>query len=115
MDGEAKWADVVNLVLGAWLFVVPLESEGAMSVAAAWNTFIVGGLIGAVAIFAMMRPRRWPEWVNLVLGMWVFISPFMLSFWVGEWPLWNHLIVGAAVASMALWALVLRQRLHAAY
>ncbi len=112
MSGENKWTDVINLLLGAWLATVPLTSHGGMSVALAWNAIIVGCAVAILAIVAMARPRRWQEWINLFLGMWIFSSPMVLSAWNSEWVLWNHMLVGAGVTSFAAWAVVMRQRLH---
>jgi hypothetical protein len=54
-----------------------------------------------------MRGQRWQDWVNLVLGAWLFFSPF---FGIGgpEGPAaWNSYIFGLAISILA--ALTLAQ------
>lgn len=38
--------------------------------------------------------KRWQDWLNLALGIWLFFSPWMLGFSFDESALWNTLIVG---------------------
>src|SRR3954470_17902595 len=58
----------------------------------------------------MGRAQRWQDWVNLVLGAWLFFSPF---FGVGgpEGPAaWNSFIFGMGIALFAALALADPQR-----
>ena len=114
MKGESKWADGLILIAGAWFFSVPLWGFGAMSTAAVSNHYICGIALVLVSFISMSRPRLWEEWVNLVLGMWIFVAPFVLNIWEAQWALWNHLIVGAIVSALSLYALVNRQKMHSA-
>jgi hypothetical protein len=105
-----KWQDWVNLVLAVWLFVSPwvLQFEpgaAAASVAAAWNAWILAIVIGVFAIAALVKARPWEEWINLIAGAWVFISPFVLSYYGHHVALWNALIVGALVFVLSIWDL----------
>jgi hypothetical protein len=107
-----KWQDVVNLILGAWLFISPwvLGFAPAPKVAglmpAAWNAWIFGIVIGVFAIAALIKARPWEEWINLIAGAWVFVSPWVLGFYSGHpLALWNSLIVGALVFVLSIWDL----------
>jgi SPW repeat len=62
-------------------------------------------LVAAVALAALVRVMAWEEWANLVLGVWLVISPWMLGFSGLVAAMWNAVIVGAVVAVLALWAL----------
>jgi hypothetical protein len=42
------------------------------------------------------------NWVNVVLGIWVIISPFVLGFANLRAVMWNDVAVGIAVALLAL-------------
>jgi hypothetical protein len=42
------------------------------------------------------------NWVNVVLGIWVIISPFVLGFANLQAVMWNDVAVGIAVALLAL-------------
>ncbi len=46
----------------------------------------------------------WPAWLNVIVGAWVFLSPFLLGFSSSGTALWNNLIAGALLAVLALWA-----------
>ena len=45
------------------------------------------------------------EWVNAVLGAWLFISPWVLGFSGNGAAAWSAWIVGGLVLIFALWAL----------
>jgi hypothetical protein len=99
------WQDPVNLILGLWVLVSPWALGHQAETNPTWNAVILGILIAAVALFALFRVMAWQEWVNLVLGIWLAISPWMLGFSGLVAAMWNALIVGAVVAVLALWAL----------
>jgi hypothetical protein len=111
-----QWQDWGNLVLAIWLFISPwvlrfapgTSSEHIMA-AAAWDAWIVGIIIGALSIAALARAQPWEEWVNLVAGAWLFISPWVLKFSGDKTTLWNALIVGALVVILSIWDLNTQQ------
>jgi hypothetical protein len=111
-----QWQDWGNLVLAIWLFISPwvlgfapgTSSEHIMT-AAAWDAWIVGIIIGVLSIAALARAQPWEEWVNLVAGAWLFISPWVLKFSGDKTTLWNALIVGALVVILSIWDLNTQQ------
>ena len=48
---------------------------------------------------------RWQDWTNLVLGVWLFLSPWLLGFAGSAAAAWNAWLLGAVVVVFALWAL----------
>ncbi len=48
---------------------------------------------------------KYLSWVQLVLGLWVLVSPWLLGFSAISTALWSNIIVGALVAIFALWEL----------
>lgn len=107
-----RWQDWVILVLGAWLFFSPFWMGGYASAGstAAWNSYIFGVVAIAFAIAALATGQRWEEWVELVLGIWLIISPFVLSFFISEHgAAWNQIIVGLLIAADAIWVLAATQ------
>lgn len=104
------WQDWVNLALGIWLFLSPWLGL-AETQSAAWNAWIFGVVVAALAIAALSIPQKWEEWTNAVVGLWLIIAPFALGFSAEAAAVWNHVIVGVVVAADALWAgLALRRR-----
>lgn len=44
----------------------------------------------------------WEEWVNVVLGVWLILSPWILGFSGMTNAMWNAVIVGLLVGVLAL-------------
>ena len=96
---NAKLCDVANLVLGAFLFFSPWMfgfDAGKVSE----NDFVAGIVIAVLAIAALAALAVWEEWLNLIVGLWVLVSPWVLGF-QGTTAMTVHVIVGAAVAILA--------------
>ncbi|MCT7374820.1 SPW repeat protein [Chelativorans salis] len=107
--------DVVNLVVGIALLLTPWALGFMAETTAAWNAWVVGALIALVAIGALVSFAEWEEWVNLVLGIWAIISPWVLGFAAIAAALWAHVIAGLIVAVLAgLELYFARQRMSAA-
>jgi SPW repeat len=49
---------------------------------------------------------RWKDAANLVLGIWLVVSPWVLSYAADATPAWNARVVGVVVAVAALAALI---------
>jgi ABC-type uncharacterized transport system permease subunit len=82
-----------------------LPPDGA-SGAAMWNLTIDGAAVVAFALFATLAFNAWQEWVNMALGIWLLISPWVLAFHASEALRWNSVIAGALIAALAAWVLV---------
>src|SRR2546430_8069311 len=95
----ARLCDVTNLILGAILFVSPWMfafDAGAPT----WNAIIVGIVVAALAIAALTAFAVWEEWLNLTVGLWTLISPWVLGF-QGTTAMTVHVLIGIAVAALA--------------
>lgn len=96
---NAKLCDVANLILGAFLFVSPwIFRFGAGN--ASENAYVAGIIIAALAIAALTAFAVWEEWLNLIVGLWTLVSPWVLHF-QGTTAMTVHVIVGAVVAILA--------------
>jgi len=49
---------------------------------------------------------QWKDAVNLVLGLWLIVSPWALGFAADKTPTWNAWVVGVVIAVAALAALI---------
>lgn len=113
---KKHWQDWVNLVLGLWVFVTPwvlqhtmatgAGASGAVTSAAMWNLFIVGIAIALLAAAALFAFQVWEEWINLALGAWLLVSPWVPGFSASALLAWNAVIVGALVLLFAGWAIL---------
>ena len=101
---NARWQDVVNLLLGAWLFISPWVlgfSDAGLVATSAW---VFGIIVAGLALAAIFAYRIWEEWVEAAIGAWVFISPWVLGATSNPRILWSSLIAGALLAILALWS-----------
>jgi hypothetical protein len=48
-----------------------------------------------------MVVKRWQDWMNLVLGLWLFVSPWALDYAGQQSAAWNAYIVGAGIVVFA--------------
>ncbi len=99
------WQDPLNLVLGIWLIASPWALAYQDEAMAMPNAVIVGGLIVILAALELFTVKAWEEWTSFALGIWLAISPWVLGFDYVVPAMANALIVGLAVAALALWAL----------
>src|SRR5256885_14950849 len=103
---NAKLCDVANLVLGAVLFVSPWMfgfDAGKIS----QNANITGLVIAILAIAALAAFAVWEEWLNLIVGLWALVSPWVLGF-QGPTAMTVYVVIGIAVAALAaieLWVM----------
>jgi hypothetical protein len=96
---NAKLCDVANLILGAILLVSPWWfGFDAGKVTA--NANIAGIVIAVLAIAALAAFAVWEEWLNLIVGLWVLVSPWVVGF-QGTTAMRVHVVIGAAVAILA--------------
>ena len=106
---NAKLCDVANLILGVILLVSPWIfrfSSGAPS----QNAFVSGIVIAAISIAALAAFAVWEEWLNLIVGIWVLVSPWVLGF-AGTTAMQVHVVIGVIVAVLAaleIWLLYQR-------
>lgn len=92
--------DIVNLVAGAFLFLAPWLFGFSTETVTAWNAWLVGAVIVALAAAALYAFAVWESWANLVLGLWLVVSPWALGF-AGGHAAWSHLVPGLVVAGLS--------------
>lgn len=93
--------DIVNIVAGLGLLIAPWLFGFAAETYAAWNAWIVGAAIAVVAVAALYAFYEAEEWINLVLGIWAAVAPWVLGFSAVTAAMWAHVIVGLVVAVLA--------------
>jgi SPW repeat len=101
----AKFCDVANVILGAFLFFSPWIfgfNTGTVS----QNAYISGIVIAVLAIEALAPFAIWEE--NLIVGLWTLVSPWVLGF-QGTTAMTVHVIIGAAVAILAATEIMMSQ------
>jgi hypothetical protein len=92
-------ADIADLYLGGFLSQAPIMlgfESGPENV----NAHLVGVAIIGLAIAAIFAHLDLEEWLNLALGLWLVVSPWVLHFESGA-AKDTHVIVGILVAGLA--------------
>jgi hypothetical protein len=103
------YIDWINLLLGIALLVSPFVMGFATGTPMI-NALVGGVIIIAIAIMALVSFARWEEWVNLILGLWVLVSPWVLGFTGVTAAFQTHVAIGIAVAVLAAIELYLVMR-----
>lgn len=115
MTNKAEWENWANLVLGIWLFFSPwifLENLNVVAMSVNINFWLAGILIAISAGVALQQLKPWEEWVNLILGVWVILSPWIMGFAAQKYLVWNSIVVGLAIAVLSGIALPVAQKLQ---
>ena len=105
---ELTAMNIVNAIVGAGLFLSPWLFGFDGEQAASWNAWIGGLLVAIIAVAAVTQLETWEEWVNLAIGLWLVISPWVLSFTGLTNAFWCALMAGLVVSVLAaveLWML----------
>jgi hypothetical protein len=124
--GGPRWQDWTDLGLAIWLFISPwvlgfaitrlpvgpgptpaggeATLPGGALANASWNAWVLGVIVFVVAISAIARPQAWQSWVNMLLGIWIFIAPWVLGFATQQTQnaAWDHWVVGFLVFIVSL-------------
>ena len=96
---QVSW---LNVVLGAWLFVSPWVLDFVSASDASRNALIVGAAIAVIAAIVAAVGAPYLAWANVILGAWLFISPWALGYTNLDGASWNAWIVGVLVVIVAL-------------
>jgi hypothetical protein len=102
--------DVINVVLGAVLFLSPWLFHFVDETTASRNAWIAGALIVIASICAIAAFVEWEEWLNLLFGLWVLVSPWILGFHSIAVAMRTHVALGIGVAVLAAIELLLLHR-----
>ncbi|HZS52832.1 MAG TPA: SPW repeat protein [Bryobacteraceae bacterium] len=94
----------VVFLASAWFFVTPLAYYGVSLDASAANCWCVGGilLLSCTARLWFPIPTAGLSWFNMILGLWVLISPWIFGFTSETGRFVNTLCLGTVIVGMSL-------------
>jgi hypothetical protein len=92
--------DLYNLLLAVSLFASPWLLALANHTAAT-DLRASGVAIAILSMVALVAFANWEEWANLLLGVWLIVSPWVLGFTHTRAMHWS-IGIGATVAYLAL-------------
>ena len=93
------WNLLISAALGVWLMFSPalFGSEGT----AADSNHVAGALIVTVSVIVTAEVIRTGRFLNLVLGLWVAIAPWLLDGAAGV-AVWNNAAVGLVLVALSI-------------
>lgn len=104
--GTRTALDVLNIIAGLGLFLTPWLLGYAAETYAAWNAWVIGGAVALMAAAALIAFYQAEEWVNLALGVWTMIAPWVLGFSAVSAAVTAHVASGliiTVIAAGSLW------------
>jgi SPW repeat len=102
MSLPRQWEDWASWVFGIWLCISPWALEFDLQSVPTRNAVIVGALIILAEVVTLSIFRPWEEWINVVLGAWLIVSPWALGV-ASAAAKANFVVVGALVVALALY------------
>jgi hypothetical protein len=112
---ERHWQEWVNLGFGLWVMVSPwtiahvmgsLDSSTGMTEAIMWNHYATGAAVVLLTAAALGSSRQWEEWLNIALGIWLLVSPWVIGFTTSAALMLNAAVVGGLIVVFAGWSLM---------
>ena len=100
--GGASVQDWIMLVCGVLLFIAPWTMGFAGDPAPARAAWVGGIVITAMAIAALVQFAEWEDWVELIAGVVMIASPWLLGFAAMPYAVWSFVLLGAIVALASL-------------
>jgi hypothetical protein len=99
---DAPGISWINILLGIWVIISPFVLGFSQLPRVMWNNIATGIAVGILAIIrtGMRRQSGW-SWVNVILGIWLIISPLVVAFITTDTALWNNVILGIIITIIA--------------
>jgi hypothetical protein len=90
----------VNVLLGIWVIVSPFVLQYTAP-RVIWSNVVAGVIVLIVALVRTgVRQPGW-SWINVLLAIWIIISPFVLGF-LSAPEMWNNIALGIIIGAIAL-------------
>jgi hypothetical protein len=113
--------DAGKVILALWLLVSPWMFNYAQARLPVWNGDAVAIIVAVSSIAAMLKFNKWEEWISIVAGFWLIVSPLLLDYTalltapetlpplerhvahLALPAMANHLAVGLGIVILSLW------------
>ena len=105
---QVQWASGLNALAAIWLFIsaFAVYAHGPMVA----NNVILGIVVGILALIRMggAFDQPWISWVNVLLGIWVVVSPWAVMGTGVNGPtqgmIINNCVTGGIMIALAFWS-----------
>jgi len=101
--GHARTINAWNAAVAVLLFISPFVFAYATGTASSIDDYIVAIVVFVLAGIRYFMPRQnvWASWVNLVLGIWLVISPFVFLY-TNLAAIWMSIIAGLVIGILSI-------------
>jgi len=101
---NVRWQDWLAIGLGVWLLLSPWQLGHTLNHAATANACGVGIVVIVYDLISGGRlVEQGQEILNILLGAWLFLSPYALNFRDEIGATRNAMAVGIAIVVLAIW------------
>jgi uncharacterized membrane protein HdeD (DUF308 family) len=99
-----RWQDWAEVVIGVLVLLSPLVVD--TDTAAMWTMIVLGALIALDGLVSLAMPATtYGEWFQMVLGVLLFISPWVMGyseFTAASWVSWVGGVLTIAAGALAM-------------
>lgn len=104
MRSWTRWQDYVSLVAGVYALLTPIWVNVSGVGGATASLIVIGALLALASLWSLAQPGAVAiEGVHAVLGVLLFIAPWVLSYSDHRGAAWTSWIVGAVAVVAGLW------------
>lgn len=115
----SKWASSIALLAGLWLIASPWVFAspwmyGFDPLPGSWDNRVVGLVVVALAVIRLstadLKRTQWISWINCVLAIWIFLSPWVFDYSANTQRLVNSVCVGVGLFVVAMFSALAAHR-----
>lgn len=107
-----RWQDQVILLIGVWLIISPLAFGYPSDSIPAINAYVAGIIMAVLAAFDLYKTYVWAVVLNVVVGAWTAVSPWLVGTVPDRMMTTSLLVSGVATIVLGLWELRSDPELH---
>jgi hypothetical protein len=96
------WQDAIEILIAVWLIVSPFVLAFSDISNATLTAELIGTAVFAMSQFSAANQKPWEEWFNLILAVFLAVSPFVLGYAGSAIATWNAIISGALIGAFAI-------------
>jgi hypothetical protein len=97
-----QWEDWCSWALGLWLCISPWALRFDLEKTPTRTAVISAALLVFVEMVTLSVYRAWEEWINVILGAWLAICPWLLGI-SSSAARNNFVVIGLLVLALALY------------
>jgi hypothetical protein len=79
-SAHKAWEDWASMALGLVIVISPWLAQTPGTQVATVNAMTIGALVIFIGALELQFVRRWEEWCEFALGVWLVISPWVLGY-----------------------------------